>query len=329
MRARIPDPFAMTRDEFLRGEPPPVPRVGYQLLYHVTRPENSASIVRDGLQTRYAVNDGERGWIWASSSPDAFYGTPHGTLIILQVPKRGTPADLDPYNGVHWDVGNSVVILRDVPPEDIVAVDPEVRTPLGTHRLSFFREREYASVYWEKCFARAPATRPNPRPPTVDRTLAGRGMPLRWWHGTRVAFDRLGNRNASGCYWLADRVTAEAYARSAWWRDGPMRLVEVDLAPQTRVADLSDLHDPVVAAFRDSVNTIRESGWGALSDAEWARTADFGMLEAYPWARPFFRAKRVDAILVWDVQGHHSAPRVQTLCLLTRARIVGERASGT
>ena len=159
----------------------------------------------------------------------------------------------------------------------------------------------------------------------ADRTLAAHGLPLRWWHGTRAAFDRLHNRNASGCYWLADRATAEAYARSAYWRSAPERLVEIDLDPKTRVADLSDLSDPVVAAFRDQVNMIRESGWGALSDAEWSEAADFGMLEAYQWARPFFRAKRVDALLVWDVQGHHSAPRVKTLCLLNRSRVVGER----
>ena len=150
----FPDPYNMTRAEFLAGTPALRPRKGYQLLYHTTSSDRAVleAIAGDGLLTRFSKSP-PVGTIWASTAPDAFYGTDGGTLIVFQVPKRGSAADRDPHNGVEWDMGDSVVIYRDIRPEDIVAIDPYVRTDLGSGRVSWFRDGKYAETYWDEWFA--------------------------------------------------------------------------------------------------------------------------------------------------------------------------------
>lgn len=153
-RVVIPDPYKMTKAEFLRGTPEPKPRPGYQLLYHTTSPRLAVAegIAQHGLLTKHSKSP-PKGWIWASTKPDDFYGNDTGTLIIFQVPKRGSEADQDPYNFVEWDVGSSVTIGRDIDPKDIVAIDPIIKTDgFGRERLSFFRDRQYAETYWDEWF---------------------------------------------------------------------------------------------------------------------------------------------------------------------------------
>tara|TARA_Y100000389_G_C17460744_1_gene521459 strand:- start:604 stop:1176 length:573 start_codon:yes stop_codon:yes gene_type:complete len=151
-RPDIPDPNSMTKDEFLN---PPLPkaRPGYQLLYHTTSNDAARRIARNGLLTRYSKSP-PRGTIWASIKPDDFYGPGRrSALITFQVPKRGTPADQDPNNGVEWDMGKSVVIYRDISPEDIVDIDLYYETDLGGNRLSWFRGgSDYAETYWNEWF---------------------------------------------------------------------------------------------------------------------------------------------------------------------------------
>ena len=152
-RATVPDPYAMTRDEFLAGSAKPEAKPGYQLLYHVTDLKNVDSIAKHGLLLRRAQTEATGGGIWSSAVQDAFYGGGGGALIVFQVPARGTPADRDVDNAVLWDIGDSVVLLRDVAPEDIVAIDPYFFTPWGAGRLSHFRNNAYAEQYWDKVFA--------------------------------------------------------------------------------------------------------------------------------------------------------------------------------
>jgi hypothetical protein len=166
---KIPDPYNMTKAEFLNPRPPKA-RSGYQLLYHTTSNDAARDIARNGLLTRYSKSP-PKGTIWASTKPDDFYGSGgRRALITFQVPKRGTPADQDPYNGVEWDMGNSVVITRDTTPEDIVDIDLYYSTDLGSDRLSWFRGgSRYAETYWDEWFG------PRQKGKTAYRFASGYG----------------------------------------------------------------------------------------------------------------------------------------------------------
>jgi len=176
---KIPDPYNMTKAEFLNPRPPKA-RSGYQLLYHVTSNDAARDIARNGLLTSYSKSP-PKGTIWASTKPDDFYGKGRrGALITFQVPKRGTPADQDPYNGVRWDMGeNSVVIWRDIAPRDIVDIDLWDSTGMGNNRLSWLRGgSRYAEIYWDKWFGPRQkgktAARPIRLPTREIKTLAKR-----------------------------------------------------------------------------------------------------------------------------------------------------------
>jgi hypothetical protein len=131
----FPDPYDMTRDEFLRGTPAPRARGGHRLLYHVTSNRNAASIVRRGLKAK-------GGEIWASKKPDGFYGKGEpGAVVVFQVPKD------DP---LVRGAGVSMVVHRDVGFEDIVMVDPYIEET--GKRLSELRDGRYAEKYWDKYF---------------------------------------------------------------------------------------------------------------------------------------------------------------------------------
>ena len=146
----IPDPYNMTKAEFLNPPPAPKARPGYQLIYHITNNKAARQIAKTGLLTRFSISP-PKGTIWASTKPDDFYQSTKGALIVFQVPKRGTPADQDPYNRVAWDMGKSVVIARDIAPEDIVDIDLYYKTDIGYGRLSWFRG-DYAEEYWDEWF---------------------------------------------------------------------------------------------------------------------------------------------------------------------------------
>ena len=147
---KVPDPYKMTREEFIQGVPEPKADPGYQLLYHVTHNEALEGIAKYGLQTRFSKSP-PKGSIWASSSADAFYGGGSGSLVVFQVPQRGSPSDKDvASNKVNWDVGDSVVLFRDVLPRDILLIDPNVK---GQERLSHFQASPYAGKYWDMYFS--------------------------------------------------------------------------------------------------------------------------------------------------------------------------------
>jgi ParB-like chromosome segregation protein Spo0J/GNAT superfamily N-acetyltransferase len=124
-----------------------------------------------------------------------------------------------------------------------------------------------------------------------------------WYHGSNseTEFETL-QKNAQGIVWLADRASANRYAR-IHYRRGESRLFEVYLKSNARVIDLRDLANPVVREFKDIVNQDRKMGMGPIADESWPGWADFGMLEHYEWAVKWFRSKRVDGLLLKDAAG--------------------------
>jgi GNAT superfamily N-acetyltransferase len=180
--------------------------------------------------------------------------------------------------------------------------------------------------------AAAPVTNPRkPKPPT----LAEAGLPSVWFHGTQKTFARL-KAQGGACIWLADEAGALAYATPSYGRRSAIRLIEVTLAPDTRVVDLADASDPAVLAFIHldaSVSNMRWHGREDVTDAEmvdavarWmARRTHYDAIEARPWAKAHFRKAGADALLVRDVAGWGGHAEMPSLCLLNAKKVVSER----
>ncbi len=126
-----------------------------------------------------------------------------------------------------------------------------------------------------------------------------------WFRGTK---DGDLSPNAHGIIWLAlDKETALSY--------GP-RLLEVTLTPSASLIDLRDLSTPVVREMKDMASAQRERTIGyPIPDRDWARWADFGMLESNAWAVPLLLDGGVDGILVSDSLGTAATPH-ESLALL-------------
>ena len=117
------------------------------------------SIALHGLQTKYTHDEAgtatpEGGALWASLELDGFYQNHNYPLIVFQAPKPDIklgPKELpDADFGVVQRMGSSVVVYRDVPPEDILCIDKTYT--LGgsqTDRLSWFRQDRDAQTYYE------------------------------------------------------------------------------------------------------------------------------------------------------------------------------------
>jgi len=167
------------------------------------------------------------------------------------------------------------------------------------------------------------------------RTLAERGLPTVWFHGTKTAFTGKlkPNRGMGGaCVWLADAEGARRYAENR----PTSRVIEVELAPDTRVVDLADVSDPIVRDFirRDaSASNLRWHNREDVTDAEmadavarWQRLrTDYDTLELRSWSRAYFREAGADALLVRDVAGWGGTEPMRSLCILNRARIIREQ----
>lgn len=133
-------PKEMTKDEFFN--PPEIsPDPGHRILYHATENNDTArKIFREGLllsEMKGHISK-EPDVIWATTRPNAYSEVK--PLVIFQVPEN------DP--SVNYVGTNQARVLRDVPPEDIIALDP-VYTILDTNRLSKF-QKKYTDMYWDK-----------------------------------------------------------------------------------------------------------------------------------------------------------------------------------
>jgi hypothetical protein len=167
-----------------------------------------------------------------------------------------------------------------------------------------------------------PDIRHNPRAPKPrGRTLVERGMPTKWWHGTRSQFATL-KPQSSGCVWLADRAGATKYATPYYSKPGERWLLELDLAPDTSVVELADASDPIVRAYIDMINEAYKFQRLPFAYDDWAnQDINFGILETERWSRGFFRKYGVDALLVRDVAGWSGYESMPSLCLLNTKKI--------
>ena len=141
--ATVPDPYRMTREEFLN--PPEIKaRPGYRVLFHATDNEALESIARAGLQTRYSKSP-PKGSIWAAVDPDNYSRTK--AVVAFQVPKD------DPLIEYVTGGGQQAIIFRDIEPRDILALDPVIHEGVaGGQRLSQLRGSKYAGIYWDEQF---------------------------------------------------------------------------------------------------------------------------------------------------------------------------------
>ena len=155
------------------------------------------------------------------------------------------------------------------------------------------------------------------------------GMPL--YHGTFHDFPKpkLGR---GGAFWTTpDPAIAAKYARPYYVRKPEVFAWEVHLSPSAKVFNLRDLSQRPIRALFDAINEARHySLFGPWSEEYWARNADFGNLEANLWAAGFLRKKKVDALIIADVQGtsreeHESVAilRMGAIESLQRVVIVG------
>jgi hypothetical protein len=177
--------------------------------------------------------------------------------------------------------------------------------------------------------------RRNPSRKAKPPTLAAAGLPEVWFHGTQKTFGKL-KAQGGACIWLADKAGAMAYATPHYGRRSAIRLIEVTLAPDTRVVDLADASDPIVREFirlDASASNMRWHGRETVTDAElvaaiarWnAEGKHYGVIEARGWSKAYFRKAGADALLVRDVAGWGGHAEMPSLCLLNAKKVVSER----
>lgn len=177
--------------------------------------------------------------------------------------------------------------------------------------------------------------RANPARKAKPSTLAAAGLPEVWFHGTQKTFGKL-KAQGGACIWLADKRGAMAYATPHYGRRSAIRLIEVTLAPDTRVVDLADASDPAVREFirlDASASNMRWHGREDVTAAEmadaverWnARRTHYDAIEARSWAKAHFRKAGADALLVRDVAGWGGHEAMPSLCLLNPKKVVSER----
>ncbi len=181
---------------------------------------------------------------------------------------------------------------------------------------------------------RNPASR-NPARKAKPPMLAAAGLPEVWFHGTQKTFGKL-KAQGGACIWLADKAGAMAYATPHYGRRSAIRLIEVALAPDTRVVDLADASDPAVRScihLDASERNMRWHGREDVTDAEmadavarWnARRTHYDAIEARSWAKAHFRKAGADALLVRDVAGWGGHETMPSLCLLNPKKVLGEQ----
>lgn len=122
-----------------------------------------------------------------------------------------------------------------------------------------------------------------------------------YYHGSPHTFTVL-KKNSSGIIWLTpDEGIAAKYATPSWNKNSP-NILKVIIAPTARIVELSDLGDPVIRKLKDAFSERRAITIGhPISDEDWSKWADFGILEVHNgiW-RNFLRARKVDGVTLND-----------------------------
>lgn len=138
---------------------------------------------------------------------------------------------------------------------------------------------------------------------TYDRRL-----PL--YHGTGSDFPAL-KLNENRILWLTHNPkVAEGYAQFRARSHTPY-LWKIWLKPTAKVLDLSDLSDKTVRKLRDAINEYLP-GSGRLtthiSEEDWPKWADFGLLEGIRWVRGWLKTRKVDAVTCSDALATTGVP---------------------
>lgn len=172
-------------------------------------------------------------------------------------------------------------------------------------------------------YSRPDPPRENPR--GHRHTLSSLGLPTTWYHGTHHDFARLKPKaDDLKVIWLGDQETATVYAEG-YPRQG---VIQVELDPDARVVDMRDVTDPIMVEYLALINEQAKYGvFGSGPSAEeWAnKWYDYGELEHYRFSGPFFRSKKVDALLVRDVQGWSGGKKTVSLAVLNKSRILAQK----
>lgn len=137
------------------------------------------------------------------------------------------------------------------------------------------------------------------------------------YHGTSRDFDKP-KKNGLGILWLAPNArVAQEYAAKRGNRSG--FVWEIVLKPSAKIADLSDLKNPVIHELYESVSDTRRSTFGPISEEEWPKFANFGIFEGYPWTVKFLASKRIDGATCRDAITSISIPHDSVALLNLRA----------
>lgn len=159
-------------------------------------------------------------------------------------------------------------------------------------------------------------------------TLASLGLPTTWWHGTTQAFKSLStSHNMPGVIWLADLSSAKRYADKYYVTHERKWVIRVELAPDTRVADLTDPSEPLVdevVALINDASKGRGMPWVRTRDEWLLNRFQYGELETYPFIVRNLKSLGVDAIVVNDVAEWSGHRPIKSLALITKKRIVSE-----
>ena len=211
----------------------------------------------------------------------------------------------------------------------------DLDTLVRFYRRHGFREMEEEDEDGEGVEMVRRPRRQNPARKAKPPALAEAGLPEVWFHGTQKAFGKL-KAQGGACIWLADKAGAMAYATPHYGRRSAIRLIEITLAPDTRVVDLANANDPIVREFirlDASASNMRWHGRETVTDAElvaaiarWnAAGKHYGVIEARAWSKAYFRKAGADALLVRDVRGWGGHEEMPSLCLLNPKKVVSER----
>lgn len=141
------------------------------------------------------------------------------------------------------------------------------------------------------------------------------------YHGTAASFDKL-KPNGYGIIWLTpDMTVAQQYASPSYAKGQP-RVFKVTLKPNVRVVDLRNVEDPIVRKLMADFNAIRKVTYGSeISEQEWPKWADFGLLEVNggQWTR-WLKGRRVAAVTCSDSVLSSAVPH-ESVAVLSPAAI--------
>jgi hypothetical protein len=299
-------------------------RVARRSVYHLTYASDLPFIARTGLVPQPGM---QQRW---DNEPGVYYVGTFG--YEAGAPESEEPAWLklpapQGLDASFFDGLNEGRTLDSFSPDQICVWVDRLGRPASRHEGS-----RWAPLLQVVAKGRGSRAARKPKP----TTLSDLGLPTTWFHGTGAAFTgplRPNKGMGGACVWLADREGAQAYAKGQRGR-----LIEVRLAPDTKVVDLSNTDDPIVREFIRLDRSASNMLWHArqqvtdeeLADAvaSWQRrSTHYDAIEARGWAKGYFRKAGADALLVRDVKGWGGHQTMPSLCVLNRGKIAQQKGA--